>query len=284
MDKPDNIFPLVSLRKLEHILGFNRGYLNVVASKSGRLYSSFDMRPKNSNKKWRHIDNPNKILREVQKRFYSRVLCKFPFPKSMVGGIAGGSILKNAGYHIGQKFVHAIDLRSCFPNTDNISVYNALVNKLGCSPEIASLLTRLTTFHRRVPQGAPTSPSITNLVLLDLHNEIAVIAQKNRLNLSFYIDDIVISGDEIKEAIEPIIRTVQKHGYAVSNSKKKLMPASMPQIVTGVLVNRKLNVRKEYINKLKTDIFAIKNRGSISEGQQHANCICRCAKQHRYYK
>jgi RNA-directed DNA polymerase len=319
-----DILPLVSIRKLEHILGFNRGYLNVLASKAGRLYSSFDMRPKNSSKKWRHIDNPNPILREVQKRIYSTILCDYPFPETMVGGVPGGSIFKNASYHVGQRFVYAIDLRTCFPNTNNISVYNAFVKKLGCSPQIASLLTRLTTFHRRVPQGAPTSPSITNLVLLDLHGEIAEIARNNGLNLSFYIDDIVISGNNVKESIEPIIHMVQKYRYAVSNSKKHLMHASAPQIVTGLLVNRNVNVQKEYIDKLKNDIFTIKNKGNISESEQYVlhgkiNFIrqinpgladriedwfdamelslfgrknqgkneyrnCRCAKRHRYFK
>jgi RNA-directed DNA polymerase len=270
MNKFEVIFPLVSFRKLEHILGFSRAYLNMLASRSGRMYSSFDMRPRNSKKKWRHIDNPDKVLREVQKRFYSNVLCRYPFPETMVGGVTGGSILKNASYHVGQRFVYAIDLRACFPNTDNISVYNAYIKKLGCSPKIASLLSKLTTFHRRVPQGAPTSPAITNLVLLDLHKEVSEIARKNGLNLSFYIDDIVFSGDNVKESIEPIIQTVQKYGYAVSNSKKNQMPASGPQVVTGLLVNRKVNIQKDYIYKLKADIFSKKSEGIISETEQQA--------------
>jgi transcriptional regulator with XRE-family HTH domain/retron-type reverse transcriptase len=261
------LYPLVSIRKLEHLLGFDRTYLDRLSSQAGRYYSSFDMRPKNSGKKWRHIDNPTGELREVQRRIYKNILKKFIFPESMIGGIPGGSIFKNAAYHVGQKQVLALDLRNCFPSTNNIMVYKAFIDKLGCSPDIASLVTKFTTYHRRIPQGAPTSPSIANLVLLDLHSRVNDIAKKACLNLTFYIDDIIISGPNVEECMEPVILAIQEHGYAVSNKKKKLMPASVPQKVTGLIVNRKVNIPTDYIEDLRKEIIKTSESGGISENE-----------------
>jgi retron-type reverse transcriptase len=261
------MFPLVSIRKLEHLLGFDRTSLDRLSSQSGRYYSSFDMRPRNSDKKWRHIDNPTGELREIQRRIYKNILKKFIFPDSMIGGVTGGSIIKNATYHIGQNQVLALDLRNCFPNTNNIKVYKAFVDKLGCSPEIASLLTKFTTYHRRVPQGAPTSPSVTNLVLLDLHSKVNEIVKKACLNFTFYIDDIIISGPNVEAYMEPVILAIQQYGYAVSNKKKKLMPASVPQKVTGLIVNRKVNIPTNYVEDLREDIIETLEAGGISENE-----------------
>lgn len=261
------ICPLVSMKKLEYLLGFDRVFLLSTADKAGRFYSSFDMRPKGSNKKWRHIDNPRDELREIQKRIYINILRKYPFPATMIGGVPGGSIIKNAAFHIGQKQVLALDLRNCFPSTSNLLVYKSYIKKLGCSPEIAGLLTRLTTFHFRIPQGAPTSAALANLVLLDLHSEVLEILRPASLNLTFYIDDIVVSGENVKPFIEPVIRLIQKHGYAVSTKKKKLMPANVSQKITGLIVNRKVNIPSIYVEDLRKNIVDKKAKSGLLENE-----------------
>jgi RNA-directed DNA polymerase len=256
------VFPLHSHTKLRSLVGYDFETLSKIADKVGQYYSPFDLFQKG---KWRHIDRPTGLLVDIQKRIQRKLLSTITFPGTLVGAIPGKSIVENASFHTGKAVVVAIDLRDCFPRTSHIKVFSSFREILGCTPEISNLLTKLTTFHRRAPQGTATSPTLVNLTLLPLHDEIAQICRTLGLVWSFYIDDIVFSGVRARVAIGPIIKAVQRHGHAIRHKKIKIMPHSELQKVTGLVVNEKISLPKEYTENLRREILAISELEVIPE-------------------
>lgn len=206
--------PLVSMRQVEFVLGKSREDLRKIASYAGRYYHPFDRRREIGKGKWRHIDNPKGELKLLQKRIQKHILSKINLPDTMVGGIPGRSIRANAKIHEGQQRLVTLDLKNCFPRTTDLKVFEAYRKILKCSSEIASLLTKLTTFQKRLPQGAPTSSILANFTLLPMHDEICAIAKKFDLRCSIYVDDIAFSGVSAYEAIDEIIYAIQRHGHS----------------------------------------------------------------------
>jgi retron-type reverse transcriptase len=256
---------LVSMRHLESLLGRDRADIRRVANSAGRFYRPFDLRKTAGRGKWRHIDNPVGELKLYQSRILERMFHDFIFPETMIGAVPGRSIKDNAALHLRQPMVVALDLRDCFPRISDREVYRVFTEVLGCSAEISALLTKLTTFQHRLPQGAPTSPAIANLSLLGLHDELIALAKSYGLNCSFYIDDIVFSGARALEVIERAIRLIQSHGHAVRRDKIKRMPIAGRQVVTGVLVNDGPSVMKDRRRVLRSRMSEIAHDGVVAE-------------------
>ncbi|MGH7228402.1 MAG: reverse transcriptase family protein [Nitrospiraceae bacterium] len=257
--------PLVSFGKLEQILGRDRVSLRRFAGHAGRYYRPFDRRRQSGTGKWRHIDNPTDELKELQRRIEVRILNRLLLPETMMGAVNGRSIRGNAGCHLGQSMLVALDLRACFPRTSDMKVFKVYREKVGCSTEIASLLTKLTTFQGRLPQGAPTSATLANFTLLPLHADIELLMASRELQFTFWVDDIVFSGPHAEEAIEPVIRLVHKHGHSLRRQKILVMPNSEPQRVTGVGVNRHVSALNERRHAIRQRIFELVTRESIAD-------------------
>lgn len=252
-----NNYPLVSINKIASILRTNPKELIKIADGAGRYYKPFDIRRKGSSK-WRHIDNPVGELKIVQQKIYHNLLAPAikNLPEGMVGGVSGKSIIDNARPHTNQKIVARIDLKDCFPKISNKKIYHVWVETFGCGRDSACILTQLTSFQTRLPQGATTSSALCNLVLLPLFTSIEKRARQNNYQVSQYIDDITISGeiDVIKAEINQIIQLIQKYGFAVRRRKIKLMPANSKQETTGLVLNKKISVPISYYQNVRFNI------------------------------
>ena len=154
-------------------------------------------------------------------------------------------------------------MRDCFPRTSHVKVFNSFRLILGCSTEVSSILTKLMTFERRLPQGAPTSSTLANLTLLGLHDAVGEFAKEHGFSWSFYVDDVVISGPGCEGYIEEIIRFIQKAGHAIKRSKIKIMPAHVCQRITGLVVNAKVSLPKEYLETTRKQIIDLSNMEKI---------------------
>src|SRR5260370_37593450 len=187
---------LYSILRLERLLGFGRGDLRRVAADAGEYYAPFTKKekPRPFQKKFktrkpRRIDNPTGILKVIQKNIYTRILKRIPLPGNLMCGVKGRTISENARVHIGGTVLAKISVRSCFPRITNLHVYRIWRCHLNCSPEIASLLTQLTTFERHVPQRAPSSTLNANLVILSLDQPIRAESNRNATKYSGWVDD-----------------------------------------------------------------------------------------------
>lgn len=258
-----NIFPLKSTKALLHILGdIDRDLLFTLASTAGAYYDPFDrLQKKGSTRKWRHIDNPTGDIKKTQKLINKRILNKalLSLPEEVIGGVKGKSTKDNANKHLGQEIVVNIDIRDCFPNTSNDGIFQVWKNVLGCGSQNAALLTQLTSFQTRLPQGAATSSSLCNLALLPLFYDIKRYTDKISINLSLYIDDFTLSGntDKVLGSIKNVVRLIQQHGYAVRRRKIVKMPSNVKQVVTGITVNKKISAGVEIIKGTRKQILTL---------------------------
>lgn len=251
-----------TLREIERVIRVSIPTLRRVAGRAGSYYQSWDLRQEGS-RKWRHIDHPTGELKEVQSALQSRLLSRLPLHPQMYGGVSGRSHLDAATLHLRQDCVACIDIRDFFPSTSNDKVYRTFV-RVGFGPRESRLLTQLTTFQHRLPQGAATSVTIGNLVLAPLCAD--VVALCTGLNVSFFIDDITISGpgDRVRATVEPTVRLIQRHGYKVRHKKIVIRGAARCQQVLKVVVNRPhLSRGREKIQEIRDALIALKGAAAI---------------------
>jgi hypothetical protein len=213
-----------------------------IASTAGRYYSPFDRRKTKGEGKWRHIDNPRGVLKDLQRKIHRQLLAPIVLPDTILGGVRGRSVRDHAEAHVGQPILVTLDLSSCFPSITRHAIYDVYMRQVECSPAIARILTQLTSFQQALPQGAPTSPTLANLALLDLHRELQVLARNFGLALTFYVDDIAISGARAREAVEPTILAVMRHGHGVSRRKIVVAHSGVKQALTGHVVNSVVSI------------------------------------------
>lgn len=248
---------LVSTRHVGRLLGMPWRDIERIASTAGRYYAPFDRRRVRGVGKWRHIDNPLGILKDLQRRIHKQLLMPISLPATILGGVRGRSVRDHAAAHVGASVLVTLDLSACFPNIDRHAIYNVYVNRIHCSPGIARVLTQLTSFQQALPQGAPTSPAIANLALLGLHEELLGIARRLNLSLTFYVDDIAISGAAARDAIEPTILAVMRHGHGVSRSKIIVATSGAQQRLTGYVVNSALSIERRKRHNLYSRILEL---------------------------
>src|SRR6202023_2067906 len=160
----------LSVAGLGRKLSIRASTLEELAASAPDHYNPFPMeRP---GKKPRYIDNPDRPLKAVQRRIYLLLLKPIQMPEYLHGGVTGCSPRTNAALHVGTHLVVRLDLKDFFPSITPRQVY-AIWEGLGYCPAAASVLTSLTTFRFHLPQGAPTSTSLANLVLHDTDTRIS---------------------------------------------------------------------------------------------------------------
>jgi hypothetical protein len=258
--------PAVGKRRLESLLGKSRHELERLAATVGQMYEPFDRR-KVSSDKWRHIDNPNQTLKDVQAAFHRAVIPLYEFPKQVLGGIKGMSVLDNLECHVRPEVLVTLDLKRCFPSISHRDVYDALRHTLHFSGEVAALVTQLTTFQGRLPQGAPSSSLLANLVLIPMHSEIAQIAKFYGLSWSIWVDDIALSGRRAEDAMDLVIAAIHRHRHTVSREKIRVAPGCAAQHVTGGFLNRKISAGRQRISRIREEILDLADQPQIYSDQ-----------------
>jgi hypothetical protein len=130
-----------------------------------------------------------------------------------------------------------LDLAAFYPSVTTEMVHAVWRDIFHFGPPIATLLTRLTTYRGHLPQGAPTSGYLANIVLLPAADRIGQIAETIDCRPSFFVDDMSISGRRAREVIEPLIAIVREHGLSIGRGKTKVMAGHTAQLATGYTIN-----------------------------------------------
>jgi RNA-directed DNA polymerase len=210
---------------------------------------------------WSRIINPPKTeLKTIQKRINAYLVEHIQMPNYAFGGIKGKDNILNARYHKGQKYVFQTDLKDFFPFVTNKMVYEMFVVN-GFSPDVASLLTKLTTFKGHLPQGAPTSTTIANLVFGPCGQEIMAIAEREGLRFTTFVDDVTISSQQDFKAVVPeILETIQPktpRGFKISHGK-----TSYKSGITDITGVKMLNNTMTITDKLRTRFEAEEDKST----------------------
>lgn len=212
--------------------------------------------PKKQPGQYRIIETPVEKLKLAQKILnYSFQLCFTP-REAAHGFVKDRSIVTNAKMHVGRKFVFTTDLENFFPSITFHRIKGAFQkHPFNFNKEVASALANICCNDSgRLPQGAPTSPVLSNLICRSLDRKLSQLAKAHKAKYSRYADDITFSCNmniftpEFKSELYKII--AEEH-FQINYSKERIMPHIGRQMVNGLIVNKKLNVTTQYISDLR---------------------------------
>lgn len=186
--------------------------------------------------------NPSrKRLKDIQNKLQHKILSKVDLILHIQGGVKGCGNIDNSKIHRGNVYRFQTDLTNFFPSVSDSMVFNALRHK-GFSKKVADTITKLTTFRTKdswnsksLPQGAPTSPTLSNIVFEKVDNQILEILKGENISYSRWIDDLTFSSNnDFREKCCPIIKCITGNGLKVS--KPKTTYRKNKSIITGVIV------------------------------------------------
>jgi retron-type reverse transcriptase len=209
----------------------------------------------------RQITAPASKLKSIQRWILQEILSHVPPSDGAHGFRSGRSIVTNAAPHVGKHVLVKIDIKDFFPSISAHRVLNTFL-KLGYTHQIALLLTRLTTFHNELPQGAPTSPVLANLVCLNLDRRLTGLAKKLGFTYTRYADDMTFSSNSEacvpNQLIRIALRIILDEGFSPAPQKLSVRRKSSRQVVTGIVVNSQLGVPREKRRRIRAAIHKIR--------------------------
>ena len=225
-------------------------------------YSYFRI-PKKSGS-YRKIHAPRSPLKEIQTTLNVLLQAVFTPSAHAYGFVEGRNVRDNAVIHVGQTCIYNIDLEDFFPSLTKKMLLEAMRRELSdriVSDEVIRLICAICTapadgWTESLPQGAPTSPVLSNIVLKRLDGQLAAIAEKAGYRYSRYADDITFSHSHDIRRISPSWReriesAIEDYGLRINESKTRILAPGARMEVTGVTVNCKPNTSRSYVKQIR---------------------------------
>jgi len=234
------------------------------------IYSTFEIKKKSGAPRTINApDNELVLLLHcidiLVKKIYKPHHCAYGF-------IEGKSIVDNAKIHVGKNYVYNIDLKDFFHSFDlnkvKMGFYNPPFNLKGELEPIAYILACLTTYQindkRVLPQGSPTSPSISNVLCWRLDHRLSGLAKRFGADYTRYADDITFSSNHNcykDKFITELKRIIKTQSLSINPKKTRLQSKLERQEVTGLTVNEKVNVTRKYLKDVRMYIYYCEQYG-----------------------
>jgi retron-type reverse transcriptase len=226
---------------------------------------------------------PHRTLAQAQRCILERIVTKLPVETPAHGFVTGRSILTNARAHAGRSIVVNLDLQDFFPNVGFPRV-RSVFKRAGYSPAVATILALLCTecprrlmgyegitYHvatgpRGLPQGACTSPGLSNLVARRLDRRLSGLARKLGLAYTRYADDLTFSGDETLDDRVGYLMARVRHiardeGFTINEAKSRVLRRNTAQVVTGLVVNDRPGVARAEVRRLRAILHRARSEG-----------------------
>lgn len=248
-------------------------------------YSQFIIKKKSG--KDRIIHSPISGLKIIQKCL--NLIFQTVYEVSLVanGFVPGRSIIDNAQKHVGSNYIYNIDLKDFFPSIDQARIWGRLKAKpfnLKCERQIiGNMISSLcctnleverlnsagewiTTNKDVLPQGAPTSPVMSNIICGQLDFYLQAVAKRFNLKYSRYADDITFSSmhnvyQTDSEFLNEVKRLIESQNFTIKESKTRLQKRGFRQEVTGLVINEKVNIRTSYVKEIRLWLYLIETYG-----------------------
>ena len=231
-----NSVPVIfEIEHLSKLLGMELSLGSRMAGANSFFYRQFPLKKRSGG--IRLIESPYPKLAYVQQWIKSYILESRAVSSNAFAYVKGASHIENAKRHIGAKELLKIDLVDFFGYI-RFSVVKNIFTDCGYSEKVSHQLAKLCTFWDRLPQGAPTSPTISNLVLLELDNRLQSISNKHGLIYTRYADDLCFSGYEISDEFYTFVKVeIESEGFVVNQNKSGFVRGHQRKLVTGLVVS-----------------------------------------------
>jgi RNA-directed DNA polymerase len=260
----------------------NRLIYHLYISPPTERYAVFQVRKRSGD--FREIAAPVTALKIIQRKLNQVLQVVYQVKPAVHGFVQGKSIVTNAAVHSGKRFVLNIDLMDFFPTIHFGRIrgmFMALPYNL--NEEVAQVLAQICCFNSRLPQGAPTSPIISNMICAKMDSQLLRLAQRHRCIYTRYADDISFSTSmpQFPSAIARILgrtgqveigdelqQIVEGNGFALNSRKTRLQTRYGRQEVTGLTTNRRPNVQRKYVRQIRAMLHAWDHFG-LDDAQDH---------------
>lgn len=230
--------PILSFRHLADTLNINVAYLRDIALNTQYFYARFSI-PKRTGG-FREIAKPYTDLEKIQQWIAQKILkTKIDiFPLEVTGYISGKSILDHVTPHKESDCLIKLDIKDFFPSITVFQIYRIYLN-IGYSNAVARTLAALTTLEGSLPQGACTSPHLSNLRLSGFDLDFKNIALQHDLIYTRYADDIVVSGkNNLLDLVSDLNDIFIKHGFLINDKKISIYRSrDKVRFITGLTLN-----------------------------------------------
>jgi len=227
----------------------------------------------------RKIVSPNQQLKFVQQKLlqffqlFYEANCSIHvhgFSKSTSNQNTHSPIVCNAIPHINKKNILSLDLKDFFESITAKQIFELFRSEIfEFSDRISYILTRLTTFNGTLPTGAPTSPILSNFVFLQ--KDIVISNYVKSLNVGYtrYADDLTFSSNNLplNELIAPIQEIIAP--FLIQPKKTRILHQNRKQKVTGIIVNKKINVDRQFLKKTRAMLHDYSRNGLEQASKNH---------------
>lgn len=219
-----------------------------------KTYSTFYINKKNGNN--REINSPNDELKRVQNiiNIILQIIFEDHSNYHSNGFLINKGILRNANVHVNKNFILNMDIENFFPSINFRRVKTVLelspFNLKNDLEPISFLIANICIFNDSLPQGAPTSPILSNIITQKLDRKLSKFCSVNNVKYSRYADDLTFSSNKKKFTtyfIENITKIINDENFNVNQNKTRIKNSMERQLVTGLIVNNKVNVKREFL-------------------------------------
>lgn len=253
---------ITDLEGLSSQMRLSSGLLQKLAYKSGDHYKIYYLDKKSGGK--REIAQPSRAMKAAQSWILRKILYRLSSSQNSKGFEIGESILSNAAPHSGAHVLLNIDLEDFFHSVPASHVYSIFYS-IGYNKNISNIFTSLCTYKGRLPQGAPTSPKLSNLACQRLDSRIQGYSGPKGIIYTRYADDITLSAfneTKIRKAKSIIEQIIEDEGFILNHKKTNICGTRKRKEVTGLVVsidgvgigrNKYRQMRAEIYTMLKTD-------------------------------
>lgn len=254
-----NIPIILSQKHFCYLVGYLPHYVYGACNKPILYYRKFSIPKKNGG--YREIYEPLPSLKEIQKWILINILNKISISRFAKAFLKGSSIKENARFHINQKKVLSLDIKDYFGSIKENLVYS-FFHELGYRNGVDVLLTKLCTLNGSLPQGAPTSPALSNLITREIDEQLSCFCIGKKLRYTRYADDITISGDFAEAlVISRVKKVLAPYSLYLNEKKTRVRLRNQQQEVTGIVVNKKMQVSKDKRKELRKAVYYIRKYG-----------------------
>ena len=233
--------------------------------------------------KVRNVAAPRSGLKFIQRNLASILNTSVPQKSCVHGFVPKKSIISNASVHLKRNFVINLDLKDFFPSINFGRVLGLFKSApFNFNDEVAVTLAQICCFEGSLPQGAPSSPIISNLICRSLDNDLMRLAKSLKLSYSRYADDITFStnlkelpkglGEEVEGKFIPseaLVDIIGRNGFELNFNKLRCRRKCQRQEITGIVSNEKLNVPRNYVRRVRAMIHAWEVYGLEKAAYEH---------------
>ena len=248
------------LSSLERDLGISTKTLYAVSNNISKHYHKAKLPKKNGG--IRNLSVPDEVLKSIQRRIADVLLIHMPVSQYAKAYRFGSSTLRNAKHHVGKQVVLKLDILHFFDSIRYSTVKDKAFPEEIYAEPLRILLTMLCYYKDALPQGAPSSPAITNIILYEFDELVGHWCRERDITYTRYCDDMTFSGDfDPAEVIRFVRLELKKLGFLLNEQKTRIQRPGQQQTVTGIVVNEKLSIPADYRRKLRQELYYCRKFG-----------------------